>query len=641
MIPQSFIQDLLTRIEILEVVGNRVQLKKKGANYWACCPFHSEKTPSFSVNPAKQFYHCFGCGRSGSAISFLMDYSGLTYPEAIEELARGIGVPVPHDGPQISKEQRVEKQAKTLALTEVMSRADGFYRRQLRGALDAIDYLKGRGLTGEIAARFGLGYAPDSWTPLQQCFERYEAKELTESGLVIDRSDEGDGRTKRYDRFRGRIMFPIRNERGQVIGFGGRVLDKSEPKYLNSPETPLFSKGNELYGLFEARMAIREAKYALVVEGYMDVVALSQLGFPQAVATLGTACTEMHVRKLFRHTDHIVFSFDGDTAGRHAAERAMESSLKLVDDAHRVSFLFLPPEHDPDSFIRELGPEAFERAVAGAMPLSSFLMQQILQGADLDSMEGRAAMLGRARPRCSVMKRSALRVQIVRKLIDLAKMPENDVLPLLGFSPRKPSGNRQGASSWRQPGMVGNGRPGDGQRRPVMAAGARTRMPELTWQVLRMLVHFPGLVQTLHDEDVEIIAGESGDGYALFRMVTDRIGSLGSGGQQAVNYAALVESLRASGLPFTEQLVQETMEDGFNEVMAVAQLHGAIRQMRFRQIDRRMTELLAAKEGDWRTHYRELQVERDALQNQAKQENEQTWSQMDSMGVDQINSEGA
>ncbi len=633
MIPQSFIQDLLTRIDILEVVGNRVQLKKKGANFWACCPFHSEKTPSFSVNPARQFYHCFGCGRSGSAISFLMDYSGLTYPEAIEELARSIGVPVPNDGPQISKEQRAEKQAKTLALTEVMSCAEVFYRKQLRGAVDAIDYLKGRGLTGEVAARFGLGFAPDSWTSLDQCFERYDAKELTESGLVIDRSDEEGGRTKRYDRFRGRIMFPIRNERGQVIAFGGRVMDKSEPKYLNSPETPLFSKGNELYGLFEARMAIREAKCALVVEGYMDVVALSQLGFPQAVATLGTACTEMHVRKLFRHTNHIIFSFDGDTAGRNAARRALESSLKLVDDERRVSFLFLPAEHDPDSFVREFGHDAFQQAMAGAMPLSSFLMQEILNGADLSTMEGRAAMLSRAKPWCSVMKRSALQVQVVRKLIDLAKMPENDVLPLLGFTPRKASGNRQNASGWRQPGAVGNGFQGNGQRRPNQSLGARSRMPELTWQVLRMLVRFPGLAQTLHAEDIETIAGDSGEGYALFKMVTDQIDSLGAGGQQDVQYAALVEVLRASGLPHAEQLVRETLDDGFNEVMAAAQLRGAIRQMRFQQIDRRMADLLSTKEGDWRAEYRQLQAERDALQNQSKQENEQAWNRMDSEGA--------
>ncbi|MGN0918873.1 MAG: DNA primase, partial [Oxalobacter sp.] len=568
MIPQAFIQDLLTRVDIVEVVGNRVQLKKAGANFWACCPFHSEKTPSFSVSPSKQFYHCFGCGRTGSAISFLMDYSGLTYPEAVEELARSIGVTVPHEGIRVSKEEREQKQAETLALTEVMACADRFYRNELRKAPSAISYLKRRGLTGEIAARFGLGYAPDSWTPLKACFEQYDARELAASGLVVERG-VGDGhvKDKRYDRFRGRIMFPIRNERGQVIAFGGRVLDKSEPKYLNSPETPLFSKGSELYGIFEARMAIREAGYALVVEGYMDVVALSQLGFPQTVATLGTACTEMHVRKLFRHTDRIVFSFDGDAAGRNAAKRAMESSLKSVSDEKQVWFLFLPTEHDPDSFIREKGGDAFETMIKGAEPLSQFLMGEIIGDADLGTMEGCAQALNRAKSWCGVMKPSALRLQVIRKLVELTKMPESDVLPWLGLArqgyrnDRRGSGYSRDGDRWQQSGRF-------------LTRVERSAVTALDRQAVRMLIRYPHLLASLTDEDASAIMACASDGGLLFNTVKELIASLGAGNASQVQYAALVEALRTTDLN-VEQLVQETADDSFSEDMAGAQLRGA------------------------------------------------------------------
>lgn len=626
MIPQSFIQDLLTRVDILEVVGSRIQLKKAGANYWACCPFHNEKTPSFSVSPVKQFYHCFGCGRTGSAISFLMDYSGLTYPEAIEELARSVGVAVPHEGGRISKEEREKKQAEALALTEVMERADRFYRKSLRGSPDAINYLKRRGLTGEVAARFGLGYAPDAWTPLQQCFEQYNAEELVESGLVIERgSDEGNVRDRRYDRFRGRIMFPIRNERGQVIAFGGRVLDKSEPKYLNSPETPLFSKGSELYGLFEARMAIREAKYVLVVEGYMDVVALSQLGFPQTVATLGTACTEMHVRKLFRHTDKIIFSFDGDAAGRNAAKRAMASSLGQVNDERQVLFLFLPPEHDPDSFIREKGREAFEQMVENAEPLSQFLMGEIISDADMGTMEGCAQALNRAKTWCSAMKPSALRLQVVRKLVEMTGMPEGDVLPWLGIARRAQDNGYKGRGSGRhhETGWQAGRFPARRERSAVTA---------LDRQVLRMLIRYPVLLSTLSDEDCQAIVAAASDGGRLFRMVQEQIGLLGTDCLHQVQYGVLVEALRASGLD-VESLVQETADDSFNEEMARAQLRGAVRQMRMHQLAAEIDSLAKtiAIDLDARERYRALNRQLMELQQTEKQDNEKLWQRQDKM----------
>jgi DNA primase len=285
MIPPSFIQDLLSRVDIVDVVGHYVQLKKGGANLMGLCPFHSEKSPSFTVSPSKQFYHCFGCGAHGTAIGFLIEYAGLGFVEAVKELAQANGMVVPDQQDRITPEQR----DKTLALSEVMTRACDYYRQQLRTAQGAVNYLKGRGLTGEIAARFGIGYAPDGWDNLRTQFPDYDAPALVESGLVIEKTDEAGSFRKRYDRFRERIMFPIRNQKGQVIGFGGRILEHGEPKYLNSPETPLFQKGQELYGLFEARQAMREAGYVPVTEGYMDVVALAQLGFAQVVATLGTA----------------------------------------------------------------------------------------------------------------------------------------------------------------------------------------------------------------------------------------------------------------------------------------------------------------------------------------------------------------
>ncbi|MBI5430190.1 MAG: DNA primase [Nitrosomonadales bacterium] len=389
MIPKSFIQDLLNRLDIVDVIERYVPLKKAGANYVACCPFHTEKSPSFTVSQTKQFYHCFGCGAHGTAIGFVMEHAGLGYVDAIEELALGVGLQVPHERQSAGEiHQKVAPD-----LYEVMLTATRYYREQLKLSQRAIDYLRQRGLSGEIAAKFGIGYAPDSWQNLAAAFANYQDDALSETGLVIS-NDEG----KRYDRFRDRIMFPIINVRGQVIGFGGRVLDKGEPKYLNSPETPLFEKGRELYGLYQAQKAIRAAQRVLVVEGYMDVVALAQHGVEYAVATLGTATTPYHVQKLLRLSEQIVFSFDGDKAGQKAAWRALENALPYLQDGKRISFLFLPVEHDPDSFIREFGREAFEQRVQEAMPLSSYLLREISAGLDLRTQEGRSQLLQRAKP---------------------------------------------------------------------------------------------------------------------------------------------------------------------------------------------------------------------------------------------------
>ncbi len=388
MIPKSFIQDLLNRLDIVDVIERYVPLKKAGANYVACCPFHNEKSPSFTVSQTKQFYHCFGCGAHGTAIGFAMEHAGLSFVDAVEELARSIGVTVP-------REASTQVQHKVAPdMYEVMQTATRYYRDQLKQSPRAIEYLKRRGLSGEIAAKFGIGYAPDGWQNLESIFLNYQDANLLETGLVIE-NDEG----KRYDRFRDRIMFPIINVRGQIIGFGGRVLDKGEPKYLNSPETPLFEKGRELYGLFQAQKSIRAEKMALVVEGYMDVVALAQLGVEYAVATLGTATTPFHIQKLLRLTEQVVFCFDGDSAGLRAAWRALENALPHLQDGKQLRFLFLPTEHDPDSYIREYGKEAFEHLLGEeALPLSSYLLRELSAQVDLKTQEGRSALLEHAKP---------------------------------------------------------------------------------------------------------------------------------------------------------------------------------------------------------------------------------------------------
>src|SRR5574343_1807128 len=360
MIPESFIQDLLARIDIVDLVDSYVPLKKAGANYAACCPFHSENTPSFTVSPTKQFYHCFGCGAHGTAIGFVMEYQGLGFIDAVKDLASRAGMQVPEDERRPGAAQ--ESAGQSRQLIEVMARAAQYYKEQLKRSPRAIEYCKKSGLSGEIAARYGMGYAPDGWQNLQAVFSDYQAAELKLAGLVIE-NEAG----RRYDRFRDRLMIPIINPKGEIIAFGGRIFDQGEPKYLNSPETPLFEKGRELFGLPQARQALRETDTAIVTEGYMDVIALSQNGVGNAVATLGTATTPTHVQKLLRQVDRIVFSFDGDNAGRKAAWRALENALEALADNKQIGFVFLPAEHDPDSFVRREGKEAFQRLVAQAM----------------------------------------------------------------------------------------------------------------------------------------------------------------------------------------------------------------------------------------------------------------------------------
>ncbi len=449
-IPQSFIQELLARVDVVDIVGRYVQLKKGGANFMGLCPFHGEKSPSFSVSPAKQFYHCFGCGKNGNAISFLMDHAGMGFVEAVQDLAQGVGLQVPDDdvSPQ-DKERAAAARQKQATLTDVLEKAGDAYRRQLRESQRAIAYFKGRGVSGTVAKRYGLGYAPEGWRSLASVFPSYDDPLLEESGLVIVNEEDGG---KRYDRFRDRVMFPIRNVKGECIGFGGRVLGDDKPKYLNSPETPVFHKGRELYGLFEARTAIREAGYALVTEGYMDVVALAQLGFPNAVATLGTACTPEHVQKLLRFTESVVFSFDGDAAGRRAARKALDGALPHATDTRSIKFLFLPAEHDPDSFIREHGTDAFARRVTEAVPLSRFLVEAASDGCDLATAEGRAHMASNARPLWTALPDGVLKRQVLGELADLTQLKAQDLADLWGQTtareaPRSAHSGYTGAAS--------------------------------------------------------------------------------------------------------------------------------------------------------------------------------------------------
>jgi DNA primase len=390
-IPQHFIDDLINKVDIVDVVDSRVALKKRGKEYIACCPFHNEKSPSFTVSQNKQFYHCFGCGAHGTALSFVMEYERLEFIDAVEALAADYHMEVPREQGNFNPQKTDDKKA----IYEILDQTSQLYQQQIKPNQKAIDYLKGRGLSGDITKKFGIGYSIDSWDfILQKLGQTPQQKQtLLKSGLTIEKSAD-----KHYDRFRDRIMFPIRDRRGRVIGFGGRILDQGEPKYLNSPETPVFHKGQELYGLYEARQAVRELKHLVIVEGYMDVVALAQHGVPYTVATLGTACSDEQIKQLFRIVPELIFCFDGDAAGKKAAWRALENTLGVIRDGVQARFLFLPDGEDPDSMIRLEGQQAFEQRLHNATPLSEFMLDHLADQVDLTSMDGRARFSESTKP---------------------------------------------------------------------------------------------------------------------------------------------------------------------------------------------------------------------------------------------------
>jgi DNA primase len=550
MIPDSFKQDLLNRVDIVEVVSRYVQLKKGGANYLGLCPFHGEKTPSFTVSPAKQFYHCFGCQANGNAISFLMAYVGLGYVDAVKELAASVGMQVP-DARPLSAQDIARKERET-DLYALMEKAMEFYRAELKKSPQAIEYLKGRGLTGEIAARFRIGFAPEGWQNLRGVFERYDDKEFVECGLVLE--NEG----KRYDRFRDRVMFPIFNARGAVVGFGGRVLGDGEPKYLNSPETSLFQKGQEIYGLVQARDSIRTAGRALVVEGYMDVVALAQFQVGYAVATLGTATTPVHVAKLLRLTDEIVFCFDGDTAGRKAAWRALEVSLPVAPDNKPIRFLFLPEGEDPDTYIRKHGKEQFEALVRGAETLSQFLLSELRSQSNLDTGEGRSRFVSAAKVYVQKVTAPILRIQLINAVAELGRISQDDIRQLLEL-PESPRFKRAAAARTRA------------------AVVNKTHEWTLLYSVLidlPMFVHInPSLLRDLQAETQALLA----------------IRDLCESSVDDLSFGALLDGLK--GHPSLELVLEANRygEDlGFNEEEARSEIQGALTRL---EVIRREKEL--------------------------------------------------
>ena len=529
MIPPAFLHDLLSRVDIVEVVGRHVQLRKGGANLSGLCPFHAEKSPSFTVSPSKQFYHCFGCGANGDAIRFLTEYSGMTFLDAVKDLAQQVGLRVPEeDLSPAEREQAAAQKQRRVTLSDVLSKCADNYRKQLKASPRAVDYLKGRGLSGDAAAAFGLGYAPEGWRSLASVFPSYDDPLLEESGMVIHQAAEsGDAAdAKRYDRFRDRIMFPIRSVQGDVIGFGGRVLDRGEPKYLNSPETPVFSKGRELYGLFEGRVAIRQRGYALVVEGYMDVVALAQSGFGNAVATLGTACTAEHVQKLFRFTDSVVFSFDGDAAGRRAAGKALEACLPFATDTRTVRFLFLPTEHDPDSYVRELGAAAFEQCVARAVPLSRQIGEAAGAGLDLETAEGRAHMLANAKPLWAALPDGTLKSQMLGDLALLGRMDAGELRGLWGDASRS---SARGERSTGTPTRLS-------ARRSRVNQSSANLLDRAVW----LLLHRCEMWTELDGESHDILAAHAAPYDTFFGSIERAVHEHG-----AIAPAALLDDLRA------------------------------------------------------------------------------------------------
>jgi DNA primase len=548
-IPQTFLDDLLSRSDIVALIGGRIQLKKAGRDYQACCPFHNEKTPSFTVSPNKQFYHCFGCGAHGNALRFLMEYDRLEFLDAVEALAHLAGIEVP-------REAASPQSTDNKPLFTLMEQAAKFFREQLRTQQKAVDYLKGRGLSGEIARTFGIGYAPPGWNNLLDQLK--DEKLAVASGMAI-RKDEGGC----YDRFRDRIMFPIRDTRGRVIAFGGRTLGDETPKYLNSPETPIFHKGRTLYGLYEARQALREIPRLLVVEGYMDVVALAQNDIAYAVATLGTATTEEHLEQVFRSTSEVVFCFDGDRAGREAGWRALERTLPAMRDGREVKFLFLPEGEDPDTLVRQEGRAAFELRLKNALPLSRYLLDQLGSKTDLSSMDGRARLVELARPYLTKLSPGAFRKLLVAQVAKLARMPADDVEALyFGEAPR-------------------------GRDKPSRAAPKSTQVGRsLARRALQLLLEYPRLADAAGS--IEALRALDAEGAPMLA--------------EAIEYLQHNPHLHAGALlehwqdhPDLGDLVQAAGQSGMavSEDGARAEFLGAIQRLLATADDQRIKALLA------------------------------------------------
>ncbi len=617
MIPDTFIQDLLERVDVADVVGRYVQLRKAGANLLGLCPFHNEKTPSFTVSPVKQFYHCFGCGAHGNAIRFLMEHTGASFPEAVRQLADAVGMQVPQVDSRRATEARLERERRQEQVSrhsEVLEAANAAYRRNLRSAHEAIAYLKQRGLSGRIAARYGLGWAKPDRHGLAHVFANYNdpdfAAFLVEVGLLIETEDG-----RRYDRFRSRVTFPIRNARGHLIGFGGRLIGPGEPKYLNSPETPVFSKGQELYGLWEAREAIRREGEVVVVEGYMDVVALAQMGVENVVATLGTSTTTQHVQKLLRVAHNVVFSFDGDQAGRRAAWRALQASLPVMRDDVSIRFLFLPPEHDPDSYVRTYGGDAFRQALLEAATLSSFMFEHWELEFDLNQPEGRAQCIRAAGPVLQAMPAGVLRLQITRDLAERVKLTPDELAQLIRLE-EKPSGplvQSEGRRPARQATVASEGGLRHKRRNPTAEGQAdpagwanhrnlrRTPVIGLSTRLLRLLLAHPQLVQNVDAVHLERIAQLPG--FESVLALSDLVRNSG-----AQHTGAILQA--ATGTPLEKTLTEEAAHTLLVEELPepATELRDALRTLSLRALRAEQKRLAAeaAQNPDVLARYAEV-----------------------------------
>jgi len=558
-IPQAFIDDLIQRADIVEIIGARVQLKKAGREFKSPCPFHNEKTPSFTVSPQKGFYHCFGCGAHGTALGFLMEFDRLEFPEAVEELAQLLGLEVPRD-------EAAERRTPVAPVFDVLTRAADAYRRALKQHPEAIEYLQARGLSGATVAAFGIGYAPAGWDyMLRQFDERDETRRnLKSAGLIAERDNGGY-----YDRFRGRVMFPIRDSRGRVVGFGGRVIGDDEPKYLNSPETPTFHKGRELYGLFEARRANRTLSRILVVEGYMDVVSLAQQGIDNSVATLGTATTPEHLRRLFRATQEVVFCFDGDRAGREAAWRALQTSLPEMREGRQVRFLFLPEGEDPDSLVQSEGADAFTSRLERTSPLSDYLFSELSAQTDIESIDGRARLAELARPLIATLPHGVYRELLTERLAREVGLGRDKLDTMMSGESRMPPDRRPRARA---------------------QTARRAGRPSLVRQAIQVLLNYPRACAQVTPP--EGLAGLSQRGVGLLAELLAIVG-----GQPDLTPAGMIERFRdrPEG-PHLQTLLAEEMlisEDG-----AAAQLIDNLEQIVNSEVEKRLGELIAKADAD-------------------------------------------
>jgi len=576
LIPKHFIEDLIARVDLVELIGSRLPLKRHGKEYKGCCPFHGEKTPSFTVVPDKNFYHCFGCGEHGNALGFLMKHDNLGFVEAIEELADRVGVDVPRE------QSPGNRPPPSDALFATLEKAAGFYRKELLNTERGKEYFKARGLTGETANAFALGYSPDAWDAVLKLLggSETERSRLLQVGLIIER----DNKAGHYDRFRDRVMFPIRDARGRTIGFGGRVLDKGEPKYMNSPETELFHKGRELYGLYEARQATRTLSRLLIVEGYMDVVRLHQAGITYAVATLGTATTPEHLSRVFRICNEVIFCFDGDRAGRAAAWKALENSLSQVREGRQIRFLFLPDGHDPDSLVGAEGREAFEARIKQALPLSEYFINQLSSQVDVKSIDGRARLGEMARP---LLER--IPAGIFRELL------ADEVARVIGL-------NRGGSSLIRSEGAPdvkqAPAEPGPGHAATVTSAGLSVGRRNLVRQAIHLLVHHPQIADKVPSNPA--LKTLDRPGVALLVELLEELGR-----EPCATTAVLLERWRDR--PDLGSLWKLAKQDCLLDAAGAAKdLAGAVQQLA-EEAARLRTDLLMRKVGLTEAEKAELQ----------------------------------